>query len=33
MDIMKYGSDVRVEEPKYLRDKIHKILIEAVRNY
>lgn len=33
MDIMKYGSDVRVEEPKHLRDKIHKILIEAVRNY
>jgi len=33
MDIMKYGSDVRVEEPKYLRDKIHKILIDAVRNY
>ncbi|QDD06740.1 YafY family transcriptional regulator [Candidatus Methylopumilus planktonicus] len=33
MDIMKYGSDVKVVEPKALKEKIHKILIEAVRNY
>lgn len=33
MDIMKYGADVKVQEPKYLKDKIHQILIEAVRNY
>ena len=33
MDIMKYGSDVKVIEPKALKEKIHKILIEAVRNY
>jgi len=33
MDIMKYGSDVKVIEPKPLKEKIHKILIEAVRNY
>jgi predicted DNA-binding transcriptional regulator YafY len=30
---MKYGSDVKVLEPKKLKEKIHKILIEAVRNY
>ena len=27
------GSDVKVLEPKELKEKVHKILIEAVRNY
>jgi len=33
IDVMKYGPDVEVIEPKDLRKKIQEMLIKTLRNY